>query len=165
MPSPEEVARIRSAQERAEQRRKEDLAHALEPAVTLDGTRIEVLANIGGLKDATQIAALGGEGVGLLRSEFLFMERADAPTRRGAVRDLQGHRAGASGPSIRSSSARSTSAATSRSPTCRFRRRTIRSSASAACASASIVPEILRTQLRAILRAAAVRQGAASCFR
>jgi multiphosphoryl transfer protein len=76
----DDVARIRRAQERSEQRRKENLAHALEPAVTLDGTRIEVLANIGGLKDATRIAALGGEGVGLLRSEFLFMERSDAPT-------------------------------------------------------------------------------------
>jgi phosphoenolpyruvate-protein phosphotransferase len=79
-PSAEEVARIRQAQQRAEKRRKENLAHALEPAVTRDGTRIEVVANIGGLKDARQIADLGGEGVGLLRSEFLFMERADAPT-------------------------------------------------------------------------------------
>jgi phosphocarrier protein FPr len=78
--SPDEVAGIRRAQERAERRRKDDLAHAREPAVTLDGTRLEVLANIGGLKDAKQIAGLGGEGVGLLRSEFLFMERADAPT-------------------------------------------------------------------------------------
>ena len=78
--TPEEVARIRQAQERAETRRKENLANALKPAVTLDGTRIEVVANIGGLKDAKRIAELGGEGVGLLRSEFLFMERADAPT-------------------------------------------------------------------------------------
>jgi phosphoenolpyruvate-protein phosphotransferase len=79
-PSPEEVTRIRAAQQRAEQRRNENLAHALEPAVTRDGKRIEVFANIGGVKDAGQIAALGGEGVGLLRSEFLFMERPDAPT-------------------------------------------------------------------------------------
>ena len=78
--STEEIARIRKAQERSEQRRKDDLAHAQEPAITLDGTRIEVVANIGGLKDANKIAGLGGEGVGLLRSEFLFMERADAPT-------------------------------------------------------------------------------------
>lgn len=79
-PTPEEVARIRHAQEVGERRRQENLAHTLEPAITLDGTRIEVVANIGGLKDALEIATLGGEGVGLLRSEFLFMERADAPT-------------------------------------------------------------------------------------
>jgi phosphocarrier protein FPr len=78
--TPEDVARIRRAQELSEKRRQTNLAHALEPAVTLDGTRIEVLANIGGVKDASQVAGLGGEGVGLLRSEFLFMERADAPT-------------------------------------------------------------------------------------
>ena len=78
--SPEEIDRIRQEQERSERRRKENLAHALEMAISLDGSRIEVLANIGGLNDATQIADLGGEGVGLLRSEFLFMERSDAPT-------------------------------------------------------------------------------------
>ncbi|HYP75599.1 MAG TPA: phosphoenolpyruvate--protein phosphotransferase [Polyangiaceae bacterium] len=78
--TPDEVARIRQAQERAEARRKENLGNALKPAVTLDGVRIEVVANIGGLKDAKRIAELGGEGVGLLRSEFLFMERTDAPS-------------------------------------------------------------------------------------
>ena len=78
--SSEQVAVIRRAQERSELRRRENAARALEPAITLDGRRIEVLANIGGLEDATRIAALGGEGVGLLRSEFLFLERRDAPT-------------------------------------------------------------------------------------
>ncbi len=79
-PSVEEVTRIRSAQEQAERRRKYELAHAHEPAITSDGKHIEVVANIGGLKDAVQITDFGGEGVGLLRSEFLFMERASAPT-------------------------------------------------------------------------------------
>ncbi|MEZ0297930.1 MAG: phosphoenolpyruvate--protein phosphotransferase, partial [Candidatus Methylacidiphilales bacterium] len=79
-PSADEVRRIRRAQELTEVRRKENLAKAREPAITLDGTRIEVVANIGGLKDAMEIAGLGGEGVGLLRSEFLFMERSSAPT-------------------------------------------------------------------------------------
>ena len=78
--SSEQVAVIRRAQERSELRRRENAARALEPAITLDGRRIEVLANIGGLEDATRIAGLGGEGVGLLRSEFLFLERRDAPT-------------------------------------------------------------------------------------
>jgi phosphocarrier protein FPr len=78
--SPQEVTRVRGAQQLAEQRREENLAHADEPAITLDGTRIDVFANIGGIKDAAHVASLGGEGVGLLRSEFLFMERRDAPS-------------------------------------------------------------------------------------
>jgi multiphosphoryl transfer protein len=78
--SPEEVNRVRTAQELAERQRQDDLAHAREPAVTLDGTRVEVFANIGGVSDAERVTDLGGEGVGLLRSEFLFMERRDAPT-------------------------------------------------------------------------------------
>lgn len=79
-PSTEEMDHIRHCQQSAEAKRQEDLAHAREPAITLDGHRIEVVANIGGLRDAEQIEALGGEGVGLLRSEFLFMERSSAPT-------------------------------------------------------------------------------------
>lgn len=79
-PPAEEIARIRETQVRVEERRKEDLAHAHEPAVTRDGKRIEVVANIGGLNDALLVPELGGEGVGLLRSEFLFMERSSAPT-------------------------------------------------------------------------------------
>ncbi len=78
--SVEEIARVRGAQERAERRRRDNLSRAAEPAVTLDGRRVEVLANIGGVEDAARIAALGAEGVGLLRSEFLFMGRSDAPT-------------------------------------------------------------------------------------
>ena len=57
--TPDVVARIRRAQELAEQRRKENLAHAHEPPVTLDGTRIEVLANIGGVNDAAKVTQLG----------------------------------------------------------------------------------------------------------
>jgi phosphocarrier protein FPr len=79
-PSDEEVARIRRAQERQAARRKAERAAAREPAVTTDGHRFEVVANIGGLADAEKVADLGGEGVGLLRSEFLFLERTSAPT-------------------------------------------------------------------------------------
>ncbi|HEY5892655.1 MAG TPA: phosphoenolpyruvate--protein phosphotransferase [Chthoniobacterales bacterium] len=78
-PSPEEMTQLREAQIRHEQQRKEDLAHAFESAKTTDGHHVEVAGNIGGLKDADQVAGLGGDGVGLLRSEFLFMERSSAP--------------------------------------------------------------------------------------
>ena len=79
-PSPEEMKKLREAQIRHEAQRKEDLAHALEPATTTDGRNIEVAGNIGGLKDAGEVAQLGGDGVGLLRSEFLFMERSAPPS-------------------------------------------------------------------------------------
>ena len=79
-PSPAETEHISRQQQAAEEKRKQDLTHAPAPAVTVDGHRIEVVANIGGLADARQIEKLGGEGVGLLRSEFLFMERATAPS-------------------------------------------------------------------------------------
>jgi phosphocarrier protein FPr len=79
-PDADEIARIRGRQQRHEARRETDLKTALEPAATTDGHRVEVVANIGGLGDAEQTVRLGGEGVGLLRSEFLFMGRGEAPT-------------------------------------------------------------------------------------
>jgi multiphosphoryl transfer protein len=53
-------------------------AHQL--AITLDGRQIEVLANIGGVGDAQIALGLGAEGVGLLRTEFLFMDRMTPPS-------------------------------------------------------------------------------------
>jgi phosphocarrier protein FPr len=78
-PSPDEIAEITRLQEERIVRQKADLAKSEAPATTRDGHRIEVVANIAGLADATQAIALGGEGVGLLRSEFLFMGRESAP--------------------------------------------------------------------------------------
>jgi phosphocarrier protein FPr len=79
-PSTADIARIHQLQgEQSRQRRaQQDRAH--EPATTLDGHRVEVAANIGGLADAEQGIALGAEAVGLLRSEFLFLHRATAPS-------------------------------------------------------------------------------------
>ena len=79
-PTPEKIAQIRETQERLAIRRQAEMAVAHEPAITLDGHRMEVVANIGGLAEAEQVAGLGGEGVGLLRSEFLFLERSTAPS-------------------------------------------------------------------------------------
>jgi len=79
-PSEEDIARIREQQKNMAARRAFFLAHAHEPAITQDGTRMEVVANIGGLDDAKQAVEVGAEGVGLLRSEFLFLGRTSAPT-------------------------------------------------------------------------------------
>ena len=55
---------------------------ALEPARTIDGTTIEVAANIGSPADAVRAVAAGADGVGLFRTEFLFMGRASMPDAR-----------------------------------------------------------------------------------
>ena len=46
---------------------------------TADGMRIEVFANLGSVADAETAVAQGAEGCGLLRTEFLFLERETAP--------------------------------------------------------------------------------------
>ncbi len=47
---------------------------------TADGHRVELLANLGGPADAAAAVAAGAEGVGLLRTEFLYLERAAPPS-------------------------------------------------------------------------------------
>lgn len=49
------------------------------PAITTDGIRLEVAGNIGSVEDAGRVVSCGGEGIGLLRSEFLFLGRQEAP--------------------------------------------------------------------------------------
>jgi multiphosphoryl transfer protein len=63
------LAEARDAQRRA----------AGEPAVTLDGRRVEIAANINRADQAAGAWSAGAEGVGLMRTEFLFLERGSAP--------------------------------------------------------------------------------------
>ena len=73
---------IRDAEERrerAEQRRARARQHACEPAVTRDGARLEVFANLATGTDTARAVELGAEGVGLLRTEFLFLGRDKLP--------------------------------------------------------------------------------------
>ena len=78
-PSPQLVDEYeqRSA-ERAEDARRA-LAGARRPAETKDGRRIEIVANVGSPEDVDAAVANGAEGVGLLRTEFLFLERDSLP--------------------------------------------------------------------------------------
>lgn len=48
--------------------------------ITLDGIHVEVAANIGTPKDVSSVLENGGEGIGLYRTEFLYMERDSLPT-------------------------------------------------------------------------------------
>ena len=79
-PSEAETAQVRERQQQHAARRQVEIANAAAPATTSDGRRIEVVANVGGVAETEQAVALGGEGVGLLRSEFLFLERGTAPS-------------------------------------------------------------------------------------
>ncbi|MCS7088240.1 MAG: phosphoenolpyruvate--protein phosphotransferase [Thermoflexales bacterium] len=65
--------------EREQQRRQAEQAAHL-PAITRGGRRVEVVANIGGVADAQRALEQGAEGVGLFRTEFLFLERPDPPS-------------------------------------------------------------------------------------
>ncbi|MCL4803710.1 MAG: phosphoenolpyruvate--protein phosphotransferase [Anaerolineae bacterium] len=72
-----QFARRRDAWQDAQRRAK---AVGQAAAVTRDGHRVEIAANIGGPRDATSALEFGAEGVGLFRTEFLFMDRPQAPT-------------------------------------------------------------------------------------
>jgi phosphocarrier protein FPr len=78
-PTPAEEKDFDRKQSVAARRRTHDLAVAAQPAITRDGHRIEVVANISNEAEAAEVVAAGGEGVGLLRTEFLFMDRTSLP--------------------------------------------------------------------------------------
>ncbi|WP_430446448.1 MAG: phosphoenolpyruvate--protein phosphotransferase [Pseudomonas piscis] len=79
-PDPQLLRQLATQREQQRQRQHRDLAQAALPAVTLDGHHLEVTANIACLAEAEQAVSLGGDGVGLLRSEFLYQDRTQAPS-------------------------------------------------------------------------------------
>jgi multiphosphoryl transfer protein len=72
-----ELAARRASWQREQHKAK---ASAQQPAATKEGRSIEVVANIGGPQDTQLALECGAEGVGLFRTEFLFLDRASAPT-------------------------------------------------------------------------------------
>ncbi len=78
-PDPEAAARHQAASTAADERHAVALRHASEPAVTSDGVAIDVFANLGDVAGADAAVELGAEGVGLLRTEFLFLDRDELP--------------------------------------------------------------------------------------
>ena len=81
---PEEslVAELTAARDERAAAVREAQASALEAARTIDGTTIEVAANIGSPADAVRAVKAGADGVGLFRTEFLFMGRSATPDER-----------------------------------------------------------------------------------
>ncbi len=79
---PDEALVTASRERAARMKQVHDAAreHAFEPAVTRDGKRPHILANIGDRAGAKMAVDYGAEGVGLLRTEFLYMGRSVLPT-------------------------------------------------------------------------------------
>ncbi|MFD0685285.1 phosphoenolpyruvate--protein phosphotransferase [Actinomadura fibrosa] len=75
-PSEEEVAAARAASAA----RTAALEESTGPGATKDGHAVPLLANVGGPKDVEAALANGAEGVGLYRTEFLFLDRSTPPT-------------------------------------------------------------------------------------
>ncbi|MCB0033398.1 MAG: phosphoenolpyruvate--protein phosphotransferase, partial [Anaerolineales bacterium] len=74
------IEKAKTDQKQWVENREAAAAAAHDPAITQDGHQVEVVANIGGHADAVKAVKAGAEGVGLLRTEFLFLERETAPT-------------------------------------------------------------------------------------
>lgn len=73
-----------------QQRKQVERAAAHADCRTADGIRIEVFANLGSLAEAQVAVAHGAEGCGLLRTEFLFLERDAPPDEDEQLRQYQG---------------------------------------------------------------------------
>jgi phosphocarrier protein FPr len=78
-PGADAVAEQEARRDALRAEREALLARAAEPGALADGRRVEVCANIGSPAEAARAVEQGAEGVGLLRTEFLFLDRAEPP--------------------------------------------------------------------------------------
>jgi multiphosphoryl transfer protein len=79
-PTSEDIDSAKSFQVDLANRRNEEYSTRYEPAVFTDGHRVEVVANIGKAAEASAAVEAGAEGIGLMRTEFLFLERDTPPS-------------------------------------------------------------------------------------
>ncbi|MDY7223618.1 phosphoenolpyruvate--protein phosphotransferase [Halalkalibacterium halodurans] len=79
-PTEEEVKAYEEKRAAFEKQKQEWAKLVGEPSTTKDGAHVELAANIGTPKDVDGVLANGGEGIGLYRTEFLYMDRDQLPT-------------------------------------------------------------------------------------
>jgi phosphoenolpyruvate-protein phosphotransferase len=96
-PSPETLTDAERHAQAWQARRAAERAAAQRECRTRDGTRIEVFANLGSVAEAEAAVAAGAEGCGLLRTEFLFIDRDSAPSEAEQLDVYQGIAAALSG--------------------------------------------------------------------
>ena len=89
--APDAAERDQALHERetAQLRREQAHAERFNPAQTRDGVRVEVAANIGASGETADAVELGAEAVGLLRTELVFMEHAQAPDHAAQEREYR----------------------------------------------------------------------------
>ena len=79
-PTQEKIEELTKDQENIKQEKQELEKYKNKKAITKDGHQVELLANIGGPQDIQIVIDNTAEGVGLLRSEFLYMDAKDFPS-------------------------------------------------------------------------------------
>lgn len=79
-PTQEKIKELTKNQENIKQEKQELEKYKNKKAITKDGHQVELLANIGGPQDIQIVIDNTAEGVGLLRSEFLYMDAKDFPS-------------------------------------------------------------------------------------
>jgi phosphoenolpyruvate-protein phosphotransferase/dihydroxyacetone kinase phosphotransfer subunit len=88
-PGDDAIAERQAQQEAADAQRRALLARAREPGGLRDGHRVEIFANVGSPAEAARAVEQGAEGIGLLRTEFLFLDRAAPPSEEEQVEVLR----------------------------------------------------------------------------
>lgn len=78
-PSERDRDRATAAQAAVGEQREIERHHRYKPAITMDGRRVEVVANLSDPDEAAAAVEAGAEGVGLMRTEFLFLQRETPP--------------------------------------------------------------------------------------
>lgn len=78
-PTATQLEQARSERDTREQRKRLADERRMEPAMTRDGHPVEVAANIGAAGETPEAVAMGAEGIGLLRTELVFMNHTQAP--------------------------------------------------------------------------------------
>ncbi len=79
-PSDQEITEYKQKQQKFSKEKEEWTKLKDEPTVTKDGVHVELAANIGTIDDVQGVLDNGGEGIGLYRTEFLYMGRDKLPT-------------------------------------------------------------------------------------
>lgn len=79
-PSSSEISEYTVKKEKYLKKKDELKKYIGQPTKTSDGTKVELVCNIGSTEDADKVLQCDGEGVGLFRTEFLFMDRTQTPS-------------------------------------------------------------------------------------